>query len=172
MPGELTGIHIISILGLVVLFVLWIVLFRCAHILIILLRREPLVGWAISPLGVTLMSVNEPSVLYIWLRVIFPAIISGSVLYVGLFTSIATIVLPHRPIVETIIVLCGVLITSVGDVVNALLDLRHPLWGEARILRTIQMLRVTWAKIHFTPFGYSYLKDHFGSNPMELLQVM
>jgi hypothetical protein len=55
--------------------------------------------------------------------------------------------------------------------VNALRDLRYPLWGEARILCSLQFLRASWASIHFTPFGLSYLRDHFGSSPSELLQV-
>jgi len=46
------------------------------------------------------------------------------------------------------------------------------LWGEARILRTIQNLRATWARIYFTPFGYSYVRDRFGANPTELLQAL
>jgi hypothetical protein len=41
-----------NFLGLVVLLVLWLVLFECAHVLTTLLRRRPLIGWAIGPFGV------------------------------------------------------------------------------------------------------------------------
>jgi hypothetical protein len=75
-------------------------------------------------------------------------------------------------VIEAFVIVCGVLIISTTDIVNALRDLRHPLWGEARVLRSIQTLRTSCAKIHFTPFGYSYLSDHFGSNPAELLQAI
>jgi hypothetical protein len=136
-----------------------------------LARHEPLIAWAIGPLGLTVMVLHEPSTLSIWLNVLFPAIVSALVLYGGLFTSLSPVTLPQEPLVQVVVLICGVLITSTGDVVNALRDLRHPLWGEARILRSLQVLRATWAKIHFTPFGYSYVTDHFGFSPAELLKA-
>jgi hypothetical protein len=137
-----------------------------------LLRHGPLIGWAIGPFGVTVMFLHEPSIWYIWLNVFCPALVSGSIVYGGLFTSFSPVTLSHHPLFEVVTVICGVLVTSTGDFINALRDLRHPLWGEARILRSIQFLRASWAKIHFTPFGYSYLNDHFGSNPADLLQAL
>jgi hypothetical protein len=172
MPGVVTHIHVTNFLGLGIFLVLWIVLFRCTHLLVMLLRREPLIGWAIGPLGLTIMCLHEPSTLYIWLNVICPALVSGGIVYLGLFTPISPITLPQHPFTQIIVVVCGVLITSTSDLVNAWQDLRHPLWGEARILRSIQLLRKIRAKIHFTPFGYSYLIDHFGSSPTELLQAL
>jgi hypothetical protein len=172
MPGIVNGIHITNIWGLCILFVLWIVLFRCTHLLVMLIRREPLIGWAIGPLGVTLMVLHEPSTLRIWMDVLGPAVVSGGVLYVGLFTSLSPIVFPQHPFIQVLVITSGVLITSTGDFINALRDLRHPLWGEARILRSIQLLRATWAKIHFTPFGHSYLSDHFKTTPTDLLQAL
>lgn len=172
MSGVLTGIHITNMLGLGILLVLWVVLFKSTHLLVTLSRHEPLIGWAIGPLGITVMFLREPSTLYIWLDVLCPAIVSGGVLYIGLFTPLAPVSLSHHPLIEAFVIAGGILITSTGDVLNALRDLRHPLWGEARVLQSIQLLRATWAKIHFTPFGYSYLSDHFGSNPKELLHTI
>jgi len=172
MSGILTSIHITNLLGLVLFLMLWIVLFECAHVLVMVLRNEPLIGWAVGPLGVTIMSLHEPSALYILLNVLFPAIVSGSVLYVGFFTSLAPIVVPHHPLIIALVIASGILITTTGDAVSALRDLRYPLWGEARILRSIQSLRASWATIHFTPFGHSYLRDHFNSNPTDLLQAL
>jgi hypothetical protein len=172
MPDIVNGIYITHLWGLCILFVLWIVLFRCAHLLVMLIRREPLIGWAIGPLGVTLMVLHEPSTLHIWLDVLGPALVSGGVLYVGLFTSLSPIAFPQHPFIQVLVVSGGVLITSTGDFINALRDLRHPLWGEARILRSIQLLRATWAKIHFTPFGHSYLSDHFKTTSTDLLQAL
>ncbi|MBV8695821.1 MAG: hypothetical protein JO125_09610 [Chloroflexi bacterium] len=172
MLGTLVGIHITNFLGLTMLLVLWIILFKFTHLLIMLLRHEPLIGWAIGPLGITIMSLHEPTAFYIWLDVLCPALVSAALLHLGLFTSLSPITLPHRPLIEIITIAIAVLLTSTGDVLNALRDLRYPLWGEARILRSIQTVRATWAKIHFTPFGYSYLNDHFGANPTDLLQAL
>src|SRR6266702_1815041 len=102
----LTSVHIVNRPGLVLFFVLWLVLFACAHLL------------------------------------------------------------------EVVMIVIGVVLTSTLDFMNALRDLRYPLWGEARILRSMQLLRTTWASIHFTPFGLSYLRDRFGSSPTDLLQVL
>jgi hypothetical protein len=118
------------------------------------------------------MYLYEPSTFHIWLNVLFPALISGVTLYVGLFTSLAPVTLPHYPVLEIAVIVIGVLLSSTLDFVNALRDLRYPLWGEARILQNMQLLRTTWASIHFTPFGLSYLRDRFGSSPTELLQVL
>src|ERR1051326_8077187 len=127
-----------NFLGLVVLLVLWFILFEFAHVLTTLLRRGPLVGWAIGPFGVTLLCLHEPSLLYIWLDVLCPAFVSGSVLYFGLFTSLSPLVLPRGPLVQILVITCGVLFTSTTDFLNALRDMRHPLWGEARVLLNIQ----------------------------------
>lgn len=170
MSGLFSSIHVTNFLSLGVLLVLWIVLFKATHVLVTLLRHGPLIGWAIGPLGLTVMVLHEPSLLYIWLDVLCPAFVSGSVLFIGLLTPISPVVLPHDPLVRILGVSCGVLITSTGDFICALRDLRYPLWGEARILRNLQTLHASWAKIHFTSFGSTYLSDHFGSNPTDLLQ--
>ncbi|MFL5624983.1 MAG: hypothetical protein ACJ788_05240 [Ktedonobacteraceae bacterium] len=172
MPFGANSIHITNPLGLVAFLVLWIILFEAAHVLVTLLRHGPLIGWAVSPWGVTVMFLHEPSMLYIWLNVLFPALVSGSVVYVGFFTPLSPIVLPHYPLVQIAVITLGVLLTSTLDFVNALRDVHYPLWGEARILRSIHALHTGWASIHFTPFGLSYLRDHFGSNPTDLLQTM
>jgi hypothetical protein len=110
--------------------------------------------------------------LYIWLNVLFPAFVSSLVLYVGLFTSLAPVAIPQQPLIKILVISLGVLLSSSIDFFNALRDLRHPLWGEARILRSIQYLRASWAAIHFTPFGLTYLRDRFGSSPTDLLQAL
>lgn len=172
MPEVLTHVRVTSVPGLLVLLVLWIVFFQCAHLLVMLLRREPLIGWAVGPLGVSIVFLHEPSTFFVWLEVVCPALVSGGTLYFGLFTRLSPVMLPARPLVEILVVIVGVLLTSTKDVIGALRDLRHPLWGEARLLRKIQSLRASCARIHFTPFGYSYLYDHFRSSPTDLLQAL
>ncbi|GAC1364821.1 MAG: hypothetical protein NVS2B12_10300 [Ktedonobacteraceae bacterium] len=172
MAGLFNSIHVNNVLVLVVFLVVWLVLCECAHIFVLLLRREPLLGWAVGPFGVTLMVLHEPSLLYLWLDVLCPALVSGSVLSVGLFTSFSPIAIENHPFIKVIILACGLLVTSSSSLITALRDLHYPLWGEARVLRTIQFLRSTWARIHFTSFGHSYVRSHFGSNPTELLQAL
>ena len=172
MHDILSSVHVSNLLGLIGLFGLWLLLFEGTHLLLSLLRNEPLIGWAVGPLGFTPLYLREQSPLYILLNVFLPALVSGLVLYIGLFTSIAPVALPHDVLLEIMVIAAGILITSTGDAINALRDLRYPLWGEARILRNIQTLRSSWASIHFTPFGSSYLREQFGSNPTDLLRSL
>jgi hypothetical protein len=153
MPGGSTSnIHITNFFGLIFFVILWLGLIECARIMMNAFRNDPLIGWAIGP---------------------FPAFISGLFLYLGLFTGLPSpLVLPHHILVIVFVLAAGVLITSLGSWISALRDLCYPLWGEARLLRNIQYLRASWALIHFTPFGLSYLLEHFGSNPTELLQTL
>jgi hypothetical protein len=74
-------------------------------------------------------------------------------------------------LLEIVVIAIGTLILSTKDFLNMVLDLRYPLWGEARILRSIQYLRASCSTIHFTPFGLSYLRDHFDFTPADMLQA-
>ena len=171
MPGTLASLYVTSIPKLVAYVFIWIILVTCARIVVRVYRNDPLVGWAVGPLGVSTLYLSELSPVFILFNAIFPALVSAFVIYIGLFTAIPSpLVLPSNPLVEILVITFGVLITCTIDFLDAMRDLRYPLWGEARILRNIQMLRASWATIHFTSFGLSYLREHFGSNPTDLLQ--
>jgi hypothetical protein len=172
MPKVIASVHIHNALGLFLLLILWLALCECAHIGVRLLRREPLIGWGVGPLGLTVMFLHEPSIFYAFLDVFCPAVVSGSFLYIGLYTSISPVAFPDNSFVQILIICCGVVSMSVFNFIRVWRDARYPLWGEARVLRTIQKLRGSWSSIHFTPFGHSYLLDHFGSNPTDLLQAL
>jgi hypothetical protein len=171
MPGTIASIYVTSIPGLVTYVLLWLVLVECARILVRVFKNDPLVGWAVGPLGISTLYLSEPSPMFILFNALFPAIVSAFVLYMELFTALPSpLALPNNTLVKILVIAIGVMITSTGDFLNALRDLRYPLWGEARILRNIQLLYARWATIHFTPFGLSYLRESFGSNPTDLLQ--
>lgn len=172
MPALHEGVYVTSVPGLVAFFILWFGLVEVVKVLISFLRSDPLVGWGISPLGISLLYVREPSTPFILFKTILPALLSGCILYVGLFTTFPSpLSLPHQPLLAVVVIIGGVLLSSWSDVVSALRDLRHPLWGEARMLQMLQTLHMRRASIHFTPFGISYLRDQFASSPSELLQA-
>ncbi len=172
MPTSMTGIHITNVLGFIGFLLVWIVLYEVAKMLVLILRNDPLIGWAIGPLGISTLFLSEPPAAFIIFSALFPALVSGGILYFGLFTTFPEpIVFPHHPFIEILVVAAGTLLTSTGDFLDVLRDLRHPLWGEARILRTLQSMRASWATIHFTAFGLSYLRDHFDSTPTDILQA-
>ncbi len=171
MPGIFASVRINNPLGLIIFLVVWILACEFAHVLVMLWRHERPLGWAVGPFGITIMYLHEPSLFYIWLNVLCPAFVSGTVLYFGLFTSLSPVTLPHHPLVEFFCIFCGLVLSSTMDVIQAIRDVFYPLWGDARVLRNIQLLRAGWAKIHFTSFGQSYVLTHFRSNPTELLRA-
>ncbi len=81
MPDTVTRIHIASIPGLVGYVILWIILCESARMLATVLRNDPLIGWAVGPLGISTLFLSEPSVVFILFNALFPAAISASVLY-------------------------------------------------------------------------------------------
>jgi hypothetical protein len=176
MPGTAAStmhVHITSLLGLFGFVILWLGLVECSKIVLKAFRNDPLIGWSIGPLGISTLFLCEPSARFILFSTLFPTLISACILYFGLFTNLPSpLLLPHNGLLILAVLLIGILITSLGDWLSALRDLRYPLWGEARILRNIQLLRASWASIHFTSFGHSYLREHFDSNPSELLRAL
>ena len=171
MPGAIASLYVTSIPKLVAYVLIWIILVECARMLVRVYRNDPLVGWAVGPLGLSTLYLSEPSPVFILFYAVFPAVVSAFVLYLGLFSALPSpLTLPRNPLVEILVITIGVLITSTIDFIDAMRDLRYPLWGEARILRSIQLLCASWGSIHFTPFGLSYLREHFGSSPTDLLQ--
>jgi hypothetical protein len=174
MPDAATSaIHVTNPLGLVGFVIFWFGLVACAKFLLNALRNDPLIGWSIGPLGVSTLFLYEPTGRFLLFSTLFPALVSGTFLYLGLFTNFPSpLELPHHPFVITVVLVLGILLTCLSDWIAALRDLRYPLWGEVRVLRNIQYLRASCAMIRFTPFGLSYLQEHFGSNPRELLQAL
>lgn len=175
MAGVSGGIHftLSTFVGVVVFLIVWIGLFEFAHVLIALMRGDRLIGWAIGPFGVTTMFLHQPSSTYILMNALIPCLVSGSVVYLSFFTNLPSpFYVPRTLLYKIVLVTFGVLFTSTSDFINALRDMRYPLWGEARILRRLQLLHASWASIHFTQFGLLYLHDQFGATPKDLLQVL
>src|SRR6266699_639625 len=99
MTDTIASIHVTSVPRLVGFLVLWIILFECARMLGAVLRNDPLVGWAIGPLGVSTLFLSEPSPVFILFNALFPAVVSAFVLYLGLFTALPSpLTLPNNPL--------------------------------------------------------------------------
>src|SRR6266571_2464574 len=113
MPGTIASLYVTSIPGLVTYLLIWIVLVECARILVRAYRNDPLVGWAVGPLGVSTLYLSEPSPVFILFNALFPAVVSAFVLYLGLFTALPSpLTLPNNPLVEILVITCGVKLVS------------------------------------------------------------
>jgi hypothetical protein len=64
-----------------------------------------------------------------------------------------------------------VALLTVWRILGLLRERRFPLWGEARVLATIQRTRATGALIFFTTLGKTFLRERFGATPGEFLRT-
>src|SRR5215471_8298379 len=125
MPGTLASITVKSVPLLVAYVFIWIFLVACARVLVRVYRHDPLVGWAVGPLGVSTLYVSEPSPIFILFNALFPAVVSAVVLYFEFFSILPSpLVLPKNLLFEILFITIGVLITSTLDFLDALRDLR------------------------------------------------
>src|SRR5258707_7465080 len=99
MPGTAAGnlhIHITNLLGLIGFLVLWLGLVECTKLLLKAFRNEPLIGWAIGPFGISTLFLSTPSARFILFSTSFQTLISGVILYFGLFSGLPSpLLLPH-----------------------------------------------------------------------------
>lgn len=117
MPNVIADIHIHNVLGVVLLIFLWLVVCEGTHVGVRLLRREPMLAWAIGPLGVKVMFLHEPSFFYACLDVLCPALVSGCVLSIGLYTTVSPVTFSHNPLMPTLIVVGGVVVVFVVNLI-------------------------------------------------------
>jgi hypothetical protein len=161
-------------LQLVWVLVLWMALHEGVYLLLGMLRRQSLVCWSIGPLGAATTYLRAPGRLFVLLQVVLPAMLAAGFLRFSLFetTPPPIVNLPTRTLVQVLVILLSLLFTSTIRVIMLVRDWRYPLWGEARVLRSVSWCRATGACIYFTTFGRSFLRERFQSSPREFLQTL
>src|SRR2546425_13312887 len=130
---------------------LLIFLYEDVRLLETVLTNVHLIGWVVDLLTISTMFLSSLSEVFILLNALFPAAISASVLYFGLFAALPSpIFLPHQPFVEVLVIGGGILLTCTGDFLDVVRDLRYPLWGEAPVLASLQLFRASWGPLPFS----------------------
>ena len=153
MPTEL-------VLWLVAGFVALVVLHEATHWVIAKVHGHPLVCVAVNPVGVCVVFEDEPRLRYWLLQVALPAAVSWVVCYVWLY-GVFTFPAPYQarfdvqraidslPLIVTLLTL----LTSGGDIASGWVEVRKPLWGDARIVRDFQVLKKIPSVVLFTAHG-------------------
>ena len=153
MPPEL-------IAWLVIGFVALAGLHELTHVLIARWHGHPTVCVAINVVGVAVVFEDTPRVRYWISQVILPAIVTWVICYIWLFGAIVypsalqaqiTVEDPLR-FLPALVTLLTVL-TSAGDLVSAILEIRKPVWGDDRVLRDFRVLKKIPNLIMFTSHG-------------------
>lgn len=153
MPAEL-------VLWLVFGFLALVVLHEATHVVIAKVFGHPLVCVAVNPVGVCVVFEDSPRARYWLAQVLLPAVVSWVVCYVWLyvfFTYPASFqsrinvqqAINALPMIVTLLVA----LTSGGDIVSGWLEVRTPLWGDARMLRGFAVLRKIPSLVLFTAHG-------------------
>lgn len=153
MPSELIAWLVFGFLALVALHEL-------THVLIARFHGHPTVCVAINPVGVAVVFEDTPRVRYWLAQVILPAVVSWLICYVwlyGVFTYPAPFqanfnqadLLAQLPYLVTLLTV----LTSGGDIISGIVEVRKPVHGHARIRRDFDVLKKMPAIVLFTAHG-------------------
>jgi len=137
-------------------------------------RDSSLICWGVGPLGLTVVTLRKPASRQLALQFASAGLALASVADVSLFLTHPS---PITGFGETI----GAELTTIALIVaiatgaRALANLRarrFPLWGEARVLASVQRSVATGAVLFFTPVGRAFLRERYGATPGEFIQTM
>jgi hypothetical protein len=154
--------------------ILWIGLHEGAYVLLGMTRRHTLLCWSIGPLGTGTTYVREPGWGFLLAQLLAPAALAALFLRFMLFQVLPPLILhlPSGVLAQVLIMALSLALTSGIRAALLLRDWRYPIWGEARLLRSIAWGRGTGAAIFFTAFGRAFLRERFQVTPREFLQTV
>ena len=153
---------------------LWIGLHETTYLLLGMLGRRTLLCWSIGPLGITTTYLREPSRLFLLMQLLAPAALAALFLRFTLFQAMPPVILhlPRSPLDQLGIIALSLALTSGLRAAMLVRDWRFPIWGEARLLRSVAWGRATGAAIFFTAVGRAFLRERFQVTPREFLQIV
>lgn len=153
--------------------ILWIMLHEAAYLLLGLMQRRLLICWSIGPLGIATTYVRDPGRGFLLAQLLIPAALAALFLHFLLFQQTPPVLhLPNGALAQLLAVLISLGLTSGIRAVLLARDWRYPIWGEARLLRSVSWCRATGAVIYFTAFGRAFLRERFQVTPREFLQTV
>jgi hypothetical protein len=156
------------------ILLLWIGLHEASYLLLGMLRRRILLCWSVGPLGIATIYEREPGWGFLLAQWLAPAALAALFLRAMLFQTLTPPILnlPNGPLVQLALVLLSFVVTSSIRGAMLLRDWRYPLWGEARLLRSLAWGHATGAAIFFTAYGRAFLRERFQVTPREFLQTV
>ena len=151
----------------------WFAVYHLAYALIAIARDRSLVCWSIGPLGISAITLREPPARQVLAQFMFAALAVAGATYASLYLLEPPPIAGLRQAVsaQLIAVLIPVALLTLWRLLGILRERRFPLWGEARVLASIQRSRATGALIVFTTLGRAFLRERFGATPGEFLHT-
>ena len=151
----------------------WFAVYHLAYALIAIARDRSLVCWSIGPLGISAITLREPPARQVLIQLICAALAVAGASYASLYLlEPPPISGLHQAVsAQLVAVTIPVALLTVWRLLGILRERRFPLWGEARVLASIQRSRATGALIVFTTLGRNFLRERFGATPGEFLHT-
>lgn len=153
---------------------LWIALHEAAYLLLGMLRRRTMICWSIGPLGIATTYVREPGRVFLLAQLLVPAALAALFLRFVLFQVMSPPILhlPASALAQGFAIVISLALTSTLRAILLARDWRYPIWGEARLLRSVAWARATGAALCFTTFGRAFVRERFQVTPREFLQTV
>ncbi|HEX6540154.1 MAG TPA: hypothetical protein VF040_00235 [Ktedonobacterales bacterium] len=166
------SIHIHPIYLTIVILV-WFAIYHLAYALIALARDRSLVCWSIGPLGISAITLREPPASQVITQLVCAAVTLAGTTYISLYLFVPPPIAGLQQTVseQVIAVAVPVVLLTLWRLLGIVREHRFPLWGEARVMASIQRSRATGALIIFTAMGRTFLRERFGATPGEFLRA-
>ena len=151
----------------------WLAVYHLAYALIALARDRSLVCWSIGPLGISPITLREPPARQVLAQLLCAALAVMGASYASLYLLVPPPIagLQQTLSAQLVAVAIPVALLTLWRLLGILRERRFPLWGEARVLASIQRSRATGALVIFTALGRSFLRERFGATPGEFLRA-
>lgn len=164
-------IHLVYFAAIVLL---WMAVYHITYWAVAVARDPSLVCWSVGPFGISVVSLREPPARRVLAQLAVAALALSAISYASLFALQPPPIagLSQAPRTELLIVAIPVAALTLARIVGVIRERRHPLWGEARVLASVQRSLATGAHIYFTPHGRAYLRERFQATPPEFLRMV
>ncbi len=145
--------------------------YQVACWMMLLLPRQSLIGWTVGPFGIGAIALGTPSRRVRVAQIVAPVLVLAGVSYADLYLAHpwALARVDHRPAARALATLAALLVGAALQALRFAGEVRFPIWGDARVLATVQRSRALGGIVLFTARGRAYLRERFGATPREFL---
>lgn len=158
-------------LSLVIQLGICLAAYQLACWLVLLLPRRSLIGLSVGPFGIGAIALGKPARHVLLAQFLAPVLVLAGISYADLYLAHPWALggLDHRPAARALTTLAALLVGTLLRGLRFAGDLRFPVWGDARVLATVQRSRALGGVVLFTARGRAYLSERFGATPREFL---
>lgn len=170
---DLLSLHINTVY-LIVVMLIWLLIYHIVYAAVAIARDPSLICWGVGPFGFTVIGMRRPTWGQALVRLLVAGMALGVVAFISLFVARPAPIsgLPQMLSDRLALVSALVALATILRVLGSVRDWRFPLWGEARVLASVQRSIATGAILFFTPLGRAFLRERFGATPNEFLQTI